>query len=409
MKFMTKFAGASALALTIVGTAAAQPRPAGTVEYWMSAETVSGFGAQAQAARGRGGMMAAMMSSRAGSGPAYTRNLMLQLGSPRRPAGAPSAEHLPPGALGAGPSLPLVSPERAPVTPAERPNNWGQGDGGAQGRIVFYWGCGERARAGQPFEIDLSRLSRGQVPPQMANLPWRAMTPPSAGGFTTYGEWPNPRARTQIPATGSLLGEHFVRGNYAPDIRFTLAQGQDFLAPIRLTSNTAAASGAVPVAWQAVPGATGYILMATGARSDGTIVIWTSSEVQVGQMGTIDYLSEAEAARLVQQRVLLSPQTTQCTVPAEVATSVQSASLMMTAFGGEADFSYPARPARAPRGWAPEWTVKLRTRSAYMGLLGTDMEAMMRGEDSSESRPTREQPRRRRSLGESLRDRLLGQ
>lgn len=409
MKSAIKFLGASALALTAVGTATAQPRPAGTVEYWMSAETVSGLAAQAQAAQGRGGMMAAMMSGRGNAGPGYSRNLMLQLGSPRRPAGPPAAEHLPPAVLGAGPSLPLVSPERAPATPTERPYNWGNGDGGAQGRIVIYWGCGERARAGQPFEIDLSRLARGQVPPQMANLPWRAMTPPSAGRSTTYGEWPNPRARTQIPATGSLLGEHVVRGNYSPDIRFTLAQGQDFLAPIRLTSNTAAASGAVPVAWQAIPNATGYILMASGARADGTIVIWTSSEVQVSQMGAVDYLSEAEAARLVQQRVLLSPQTTQCTVPAEVASSVEGASLMMTAFGREADFSFPARPARPPRGWAPEWTVKLRTRSAHMGMLGMDMEAMMRGEDSSESRPAREQPRRRRSLGESLRDRLIGQ
>lgn len=409
MKTTLMFLGASTLALTAMGAATAQPRQSGTVEYWMSAETVSGFAAQAQAAQGRGGMMAAMMSGRANSGPGYSRNLMLQLGSPRRPAGPPAAEHLPPTVLGAGPSLPLISPERAPTTPTDRPYNWGNGDGGAQGRIVIYWGCGERARAGQPFEIDLSRLARGQVPPQMANLPWRAMTPPSAGGSTTYGEWPNPRARTQIPATGSLLGEHVVRGNYSPDIRFTLAQGQDFLAPIRLTSNAAAASGAVPVAWQAVPSATGYILTATGARADGTIVVWTSSEVQVSQMGAIDYLSEAEAARLVQQRVLLSPQTTQCTVPAEVAGSVEGASLMMTAFGREADFSYPGRPARPPRGWAPEWTVKLRTRSAYMGMLGMDMEAMMRGEDSSESRPAREQPRRRRSLGESLRDRLLGQ
>ena len=53
---------------------------------------------------------------------------------------------------------------------------------------------------------------------------------------------------------------------------------------------------------------------------------------------------------------------------------------MLTAFGPEANFSHPARPARAPRGWAPDWTVKLRTRSAYMGMLGQDMEAMMRGQ-----------------------------
>jgi hypothetical protein len=67
---------------------------------------------------------------------------------------------------------------------------------------------------------------------------------------------------------------------------------------------------------------------------------------------------------------------------------------MMTAFGPEANFSWPARPAAAPRGWAPEWTVKLRTRASYMGMLGMDMGAMMRGE---ERRRQPEQPRRRRN------------
>jgi hypothetical protein len=74
---------------------------------------------------------------------------------------------------------------------------------------------------------------------------------------------------------------------------------------------------------------------------------------------------------------------------------------MMNAFGPEANFSYPVRPARAPRNWAPEWTVKLRTRASYMGMLGMDMEAMMRGETGQQP----EQPRRRRNpLG-----RILGQ
>ena len=109
------------------------------------------------------------------------------------------------------------------------------------------------------------------------------------------------------------------------------------------------------------------------------MVMWSSSEVQANMMG-FDYLSEGEIARLLQQRVLLAPQTTQCTVPVEVTAGSQGGSLMMNAFGPEANFSYPVRPARAPRNWAPEWTVKLRTRASYMGMLGMDMEAMMRGE-----------------------------
>lgn len=403
---------ATAIAAGTVATA--QQRPAGgggTANYWMSAETVSGMAAQSQA--GQGSMIGAMMSGRGPGSQSYVRNLTLQLGSPRRPTGAPSAEHLPPTVLNAGPSLPLVSPEARPTPRNERPTQWGAGDGGARGRILYYWGCGDRVRQGQPVEIDLSRLQPGQVPPGMtAGLNVRTMTPPSSGTAGTYGEWPNSRSRVQIPANGSLVGDHVIRGNYSPEIRFALAQNQDFLAPITITSNTAAASGAVPVAWRAVPNARAYFLSAVGSREDGTIVMWTSSEVQFNQ-ASLDYLSQEEIARLVQQRVLLNAQTTQCTVPAEVARSVQAASLMMTAFGPEANFSHPARPANAPRGWAPDWTVKLRTRSAYMGMLGMDMAAMMRGEDGGDGGDARqsqaEQPRRRRSLGDRLRERLIGQ
>ena len=392
-------------AATFAVTAAAQPRPGGgTVTYWMSADTASGMMASSANPAARPSVMGMLGGRGAPRSDAYVKNLRLDLGSPRRAAGAPSADHFVPAGLNAGPSLPLVSP--APAAPVQRPGPIPQYDPSqVQGRILIYWGCGERARPGQPYEIDLSRLGRGQVPPAFANIPYRPMTPPSAATATTYGEWPNQRSRiAQIPANGSLVGAHRVAGNYSPEIAFALAPGQDFLPPLTLTSNARGASGAVPLAWRPVSGATGYFIMAMGAREDRTMVMWSSSEVQFSQMGLMDYLPPSEAARLVQQRVLLPPSATQCTVPAEVAGSVQAASLMMNAFGPEANFSHPAPPARAPRGWAPEWTVKLRTRSSYMGMLGMDMAAMMRGE----SQPSQEeQPRRRRRGG--LLDRVLGQ
>ncbi len=377
--------------------------PAGTAQYWMSAETSSGLSAQAGMS-GQGAppsMLGALTGAGANrsSGPGYVRNLRLELGSPRR-AAAPQADHFIPAGLHAGPSLPLVSPEpnRAPTTPWQGP---GGGDGGANARLIIYFGCGEHARAGQPVEIDLGRLARtGQVPPGMAQLAIQGMNGPNASNSATFGEWPNQRSRTTIPADGSLVGAHRIAGNYSPEINFTLAQGQDFLAPIRITQNSRSASGAVPVAWQSVPNATGYFLMAVGSRGDNTLVMWSSSEVQFNQMGAFDYLSPAEVARLIQQRVVLQPATTQCTVPAEFSQGLQGASLMMTAFGPEANFAAP-RPAAAPRTWRPEWTVKLRTRSQYAGLLGQDLEAMMRGDrtTSRDSAPTPQPERRRRRGG----------
>jgi hypothetical protein len=410
----TRFLLATALIGGVVLSAAApgQPRPSGgTATYWMSAETTSGLAAMTGAGGGqppsRGAMMSAMLGSRGpGAGnPGYVHNLQLELGSPRRPAGAPQADHFIPAGLNAGPSLPLVSPEpSAPRTqpPYRAPTS---GDGGSNGRILIYWGCGEHVRPGQPYEIDLATLRSGRVPPTMAALAIHPMTPPSQAGSATIGEWPNQRSRTVIPANASLVGDHTIRGNYSPDIHFTLAPGQDFLPPIQLTSNVRGPGGAVPLAWNPVANARAYFLMATGAAENNTIVMWSSSEIQFSQMGAFDYLAPEEIARLLQQRVLLQPATTQCTVPAEVAGRVQAASLMMSAFGPEANFSYPARPARAPRGWAPDWSVKLRTRASYVGMLGQDMEAMMRGQGREQQR---EEPRRRRNPLGGL-GRILGQ
>lgn len=404
----------SAAAVAILGggaAAVAQNRQAAanrTATYWMSAETTSGMMAGAMNAAGArpnvGGVLGGLLSGgrNPAAPPSHVRRLQLQLGGSSRAAGTPSAEHLPPATLGAGPTLPLVSPIAAPAQPGPAAS-WPAQMERPRGRILVYWGCGERARAGQPFEIDLSRLASGQVPPALAQQPFRPMSPPSSTTHPTYGEWPNDRSDTSVPANASLVGDHVVRGNYSPEIRFALAPGQDFLAPVTLTSNESAPSGAVPVTWQPVPNARAWFLTAVGAAQDGTMVLWSSSETQLSMMGMMDYLSQEEIARLLQQRVLLPAPTQQCTVPAEVAQQVQGAMLSVTAFGPEANFSHPSRPANARAGWAPDWTVKLRTRSAYMGMLGMDMEAMMRGESGN----MQAQPERRRRR--SLRDRILGQ
>jgi hypothetical protein len=364
---------------SVTGGAVAQGGAGGTAVYWMTADTMSGMAGMMGSNGGRpsmGRVMGAMFGRGGGMGGGYVKTLRLQLGGTMRPAGEPNAEHLPPAALGAGPSLPLVTPRevRATEEPAsplppnmERP----------RGRILIYWGCGEHARPGQPVVIDFATLTSGHVPPAFANMALRAENPPSAGRFPTYGEWPNERGRTSVPSTGSLVGEHVVHSNYSPEIRFTMSPGQDFLAPVTLTSNSPSPSGSVPVAWQPVAGARAWYATSMGAGANGDMVMWSSSETQA--MPMVDYLPDAEIARLVQQRVLMPAAADRCTVPMEVARAGQGMMFILTALGGEANFSHPLRPARAPASWHPDWLVKFRVKSAYMGLLGMNMSEMMGG------------------------------
>ena len=393
---------AGAALATLAGTAVAyaQAKSNDTAVYWMTAETSSGM-----AAASAGGDPQAMAAAMQGKGPAL-RTLNLQLGTGRRAAGEPSAEHLPPAGLGAGASLPLVSPKVAP--PAKATGGW---DGQMQkpkGRMLIYWGCGDKARPGQPVVVDFAALTSGKVPSAFTLGAIKAMTPPSAAGHATYGEWPNQRSQARVPASGSLVGAHVVRGNYTPEIRFNLAPGQDFLAPVTLTSSSPAAAGQVPLAWRPVGGAKAWFASTMGAAENGDFVMWSSSEKQMAAM-MFDHVSDAEIARLVGEKVLMPGTATACTVPAEVAKAAPQSMLNLVALGGEANFSHPARPAKAAASWKPEWTVKLRTKSTHMAMLGMDMAAMMAGDmaDEDEAPAQKAKPKKKDLLKKGL-GRMLG-
>lgn len=345
-----------------------------------------------------------------GRGAGYAHNLTLQLGTGERPAGKANAEHLPPPSLQAGPSLPLVTPKAAPS--ASGPTEPWRTMAKPKGRVLIYWGCGEHARSGQPVVFDFAAMTAGKMPPAFATTTFKLMSPPSPTSSASYGEWPNDRSETRVPAKGSLVGAHVIKGNYNPEITFTLAAGQDFLAPVSLTANKAGPSGAVPLAWNPVPGALAWLAGTMGSGQNGDFVIWSSSEVQAMAMMS-DYLAPEEVRRLVAGKVLMPATATACTVPAEVARAAPHSMLSVGAFGGEVNFSHPARPARAPAAWRPDWTVKLRTKSAYTGLLGMTMGQMMGGReaagnddgaDSAPAKPESTKSKLKKGLGK-----LLGQ
>ena len=379
----------------IVGTAAAAPPATKQVvtgpvaTYWMSAQTLSGMGMG-----GMGGgkpSMASIMAMSQGGGN-VSKSLVLQLGSGNRPSGEPAAEHLPPATLKAGPSLPLLTPRAQPRTETRETPGTPESYGKPKGKMLIFWGCGDRARPGQPYVIDFAKLGSGQVPAaygqMMKGLNITPMEPPSPQRHATYGEWPNERTRTQVPAGGSLLGQHTIKGNYSPQIQFAMAQGQDFLPAVRMTTNTKTPAGSYQLGWQPVTGATGYIASTMGGDGE-TVVMWTSAEVQSMVFSLPDYLRPADVSRLLANKTLMAPTQTSCTVPKEVVDAAPSSMYQFTAYGGEANFSYPARPADPKQAWNIEWTVKVRYRSATGGMLG--MEDQMSGADDEGD--DEEQPR----------------
>ena len=353
--------------LAIPACVFAQQKPP-IAQYWMSVETAAGMNIPGMG--GMAGMMAGMMG---GQQQQSGRKMSLHLGS-QRPADAPSAAHDIPSGMSMGPSLPLLTPRQTETRqPTER--EMPEGMERPKGRMLIYWGCGEATRAGQPVIIDFARAAQGQIPSGFVSRRVASGGPLSG---RTNGLWPNQQDSKAVPDSASLIGDHAIRGNYTPDIRFSLGAGHDFMERVELTSS-ARGAGAASVRWNAPATATGYFATVMGSADGNDIIFWSSSDVQESGGMLMDYVPPGEVARLIREKVVMPPQTTECTVPAEVVKKAQMLSFI--AYGPEANFGHPPRPQD------PQWYVKVRFKSTASTLLGE-------AGDSGSRRPQRAEPSR---------------
>lgn len=344
--------------------------------YWMSVETAAGMSMP-----GMGGFVGSMMGGPAAGG----RRMLLQLGSQQSAPGTPRAEHAIPPGLNMGPSLPLLTPQRAPAARGERQEGAPGQMEKPRGRMLIYWGCGENVRPGQPVVIDFAKVAEGQTPPNMVSRSVKAPSGPAFGRNKTYGDWPNPEDSKSVPDSASLRGDHTVKGNYSPEIRFALGEAHDFMDKVALRATGSR------LQWNSIAHSTGYFAMLYGGAGQDEVVFWSSSEVQ--EMGSMlmDYVPPAEVARLVKEKVVLPPSTTDCTVPGEV---VQRAGgtpfINFISYGPEANFVHPPRPSDPKVPWQQEWVAKARFKSTASLVLG---ESSRGAQDSaSRERPSQEQP-----------------
>lgn len=325
--------------------------------YWLNVETAGGMGMEIPA--GMGGMMPPGMQS--------GKRMKLDLGSTQPARGEPRAAHAIPPGLAMGASLPLVTPrsERAPVRERDEDTEYER----PKGRMLIYWGCGETVRSGQPVIIDFASLN-----PQDAARAFRSRgisrpRGPAPGRSRTYGTWQNEEDSRPVPANGSLRGDHAVSGNYAPEIRFTVGEQYDFMQAVAFEPVRKTGAGAYAVKWRSIPTATGYFATAMGqGDNQNDIVTWSSSEVQEMGQVLMDYIPPAEVERLIREKVVLPPQTTQCSVPAGIFKS-DASMLNFIAYGNELNLVHPPRPKDPKQTWEQEWAVKLRLKSTAMTML----------------------------------------
>ena len=349
--------------------------------YWMSIDTGSGF---PMGGGGGGGpsmmdMGRMMMGDGMDSGP--NRTMVLELGSQRTASGTPAAAHQNPPDLKMGASLPLETPQRQRAEPREdgMPEKFEK----PRGRMLIFWGCGEKAGAGQPAIIDFAKVMQGEVPPGLFTRRVNVQRGPSSTRSRSYGDWPNSRDSTRVPGDASLRGDHAVKGNYSPDIQFTLSEKYDFMAPVNLSMRKSGGGG-MNMSWNSIANSHGYFASAMGSKEGSEdIVFWSSSSSREFGDQLMNWLAPSEVARLVREKVVMPTSTTECTVPAQFVAAAPSAFVRFIAYGEEANFAHPPRPQDPKVPWNPDWAVKVRLKSTTTAMLG---EEGMGGGDAPRSR-----------------------
>jgi hypothetical protein len=386
---------AAILLLTGSPAAAAEKAKTPVTQYWVSVATQN-MSIPGMPQEGVSGLQGMIIGKMAGVGP--KKSLLLQLNSPRAVPSGPEATHdIPPG-LNMGKTLPLLIPERAqparggdePERKAEKPKV----------RMLFYWGCSETVRPGQPKVLDTEKMSMPEFGKAMSGRTGSGQTPPSQRAGWAYAEWPNQKERQDVPKSSSLMGDHFVHGNYMPDIKFAVGERHDFMAPVEFTSVTGGLTDSIKFQWKKIPAAIGYFAMAIGHNEKtGETITWSSSDAQDPGYGLMNYLPPADVNRFIRDKVVLGPEVTNCSIPGGIFKDANGAALQFIGYGDELNIAYPPKPKDSTKAHEYIWAVKLRNKST--GMLPLGQEGMKDGSSTKESRQKQDEQPAEPKRGES--------
>ena len=138
----------------------------------------------------------------------------------------------------------------------------------------------------------------------------------------------------------------------------------------------------IGVDWQPVDRARAYFATAVAMQDERNVVFWSSSEVAGAGQELLNYLTGSSIDKWLKQKVLLPPGTIHCAIPQGIfkPTGASQAGgmgmLTFIAYGPETHLAWPPRPADPKQPWNPEWSVRVRTKSTSMAMLGVDLSGM---------------------------------
>jgi len=126
-----------------------------------------------------------------------------------------------------------------------------------------------------------------------------------------------------------------------------------------------------------------------GSNQAGSDMVWwvSANGKEFGE-ALFNYIAPGEVAKLIKDKVVLPPSTTECAVPKEVMAAAPNAMLRMIAYGDEANFANPPRPKDPKAAWNPEWVAKVRVKATAMQPIMEGESGGRGGRSSSDSTPS---------------------
>ena len=391
--------GAAALLVSSGGLAQTQVVKPPVAQYWMDVATISMAGMDDMPDMGAlGGLMGGMTGMPGMGGVSFgaTRGMMpgrwldLALSTQRKPAGTDAVQSIPPGQA-MGPSLTLLPVKAQAEKHTRQGGSVDEVPERPKGRILFYWGCSDSVRPGQPRILDFAKTGVEDYGKFMMG---RATRDTGAKAIPGHAVWPNETHRQKVPPEASLTGQHALSGDGLPaSLQFAIGQAQDFMPKLALATQGGGAA-ASQLTWQKLPTAQAYFLNAMSGSDQGgatEMVIWSSSEVPEPGWGLMDYASNANVDKWLKEKVLLPASKTDCAIPAGIFAKAEGAMLRGIAYGQELNLAHPPRPTDKRVALEPEWAAKVRVKAMTMVMLGEEGAAAggrPRGSQSQESAPT---------------------
>lgn len=161
---------------------------------------------------------------------------------------------------------------------------------------LYYWGCSATVLKDQP-EV---RAEGWRMKEQ-----WWVV---NSNGTADATKMMGLNAQSKVP------GKYVMETSYTGSMSLVMTDTQQFLPPLKVVepaSDKVDTSQAIPVKWEKVPGAGGYLVMASGKNAKGEDVTWESAYNAViwQRMGV---------AKALKKGLLKGPDHLQCTIPAGI-------------------------------------------------------------------------------------------